>query len=260
MKLITLFFQTVGGKSIGRLVNGIAVRESKIKGKNPETGELEEKTEYSVQLGHYGTGQWCAKVGMLRKEPPIVKSGKVFNASLVALPNTKKQLPEDPSIFYVLALKTDDADTRILVRVNTEGKYKEGAIGAYPKGEDELPHGWGRHTGPDGGGESFWHDGLVTMAPGDLLPVQPEGGAPEDVIGLYFDANKGLGIVSVAEYQRLVAQTIVAPTVIAPKVSAPPAPVVVAIVTSGPASPVESATKKPRAKSAKAKVAAQTAE
>ena len=209
MKLITLFFQAIGGKLIGRLVNGIAVREI----------PKDKETQQCIQLGHYGKDQWCAKVGMLRKDPPVVRNGKVYDAVIVSLPNTKKQNPEDPSIFYVLgAVKADDNDTRILVRVNTEGTYKNGSIGSYPKDADELPHGWGKHTGPDGGGESFWHDGLVTMAPGDILPIQPEGGVPEDVIGLYYDTKKGLGIVSVSEYQRLAALATAKPVV----VSAPP--------------------------------------
>jgi len=253
MKLITLFFLTVGGKSIGRLVNGIAVREIPTKG-----GE----TQQSIQLGHYGAGQWSARVGFLKKDeergkfPPAVKSGKVFEATLVALPNTKKRTPEDPSIFYVLGLSKDDADTRILVRINTEGRYKEGAIGAYPKGEDELPHGWGKHTGPDGEGESFWHDGLVVMVPGDVLPVQPEGGAPEDVIGLYYDSKRGLCIVPVAEYQRLAALAAAKSAAVKPATPAVSAPSAEATpVVAGPAPEAKPASKKPKAKTTKVKTA-----
>lgn len=249
MKCITLFFQAIAGKLIGRLANGIAVRDIK-KG---------EDSQQAVQLGHYGAGQWCAKVGFLKKEPPTVKNGKVFEASIVALPNTKKRAPEDPSTFCVLAaVKADDNDTRILVRVNTEGTYKTGSIGNYPKDADELPHGWGKHTGPDGGGESFWYDGLVAMSPGDLIPVQPEGGAPEDVIGLFYDPKKGLGIISVAEYQRLAALATTKAAAASPTVPATPvapAPPAEASV-SGPA-PEAKSVKKPKVKKAKSAAAAE---
>lgn len=217
MKFMTLFFMQMGGKPIGKITNGIAVRDFK-KG---------EDTQKAAFLGRFGEGQHCSRVGFLRKDPPAVTNGKVFEGRLEALENTRKLGPEDPDVFYVLAAQKDAADTRILVRVNTEGvgTSDPDANGTWWKEDNVLPYGWGKRTGTDGA-TSTWLDGFIAMAPREGLFIRPEGGY--DLV-LYYHEAKGLCLVSPEEYDRLpkpvvleapVPQPVVAPIAPAESVTA----------------------------------------
>lgn len=233
MKFMTLYFVQMSGKLIGKIANGIAVRDFK-KG---------EETLKAAFLGRFGEGQHCARIGFLRKDPPTVNNGKVFEGRLEALENTRKKGPEDPDIFYVLAAPKPEVDEHILVRVNTEGLglSDSDVSGTWWKEDSILPFGWGDRNGANGN-KSTWLDGLIRMSPGESLFVRPEGGF--DIV-LHYDKAKGLCLISVEEHDRMPKPVVEVPVVLeVPTIVASASVAEPAVMTPSSAKPKRSHHKK----------------
>lgn len=185
-KCLTLSFTLVAGRLLGEFKAGFRVTE------------IGNGSKFGVHLGAKGEGAWYRNIEFLRKTPPEVKETKkgdtvvarrIYEANLVELEGEGKE--HELRTFYVLAGHIEDevGSDGILLRVNTKGIPTAKAVGEwkYPNGRETESKllGWG--TRAEGDEKSCWWDGIVTLYPGNVLWVRPEGG---EEIPIYYDPKK----------------------------------------------------------------------
>lgn len=155
--------------SAGRISEGIAVEESKI--------------GLFVFLGEEGRGRQYEKVGFFPNSPAEVKKGRVYEAHPVKI--TINRGTEREKCFYALAKpNTDNNDQRVLVRVST---YRRDvvSVGGWQaiKGQpQDFVVGYGAYG--DDGENGRWADGLVIMAPRDVICIKEHYALSYDAEGL----------------------------------------------------------------------------
>lgn len=164
--------------------------------------QADNKLGLVVFLGEEGRGRRYEKVGLFRKNPAEVINGKIMEAHPVPITINKDTNHE--RTFCTLA-KPHNGSDKVLVRINTVGPYTRNTHGGWTEVEGEpetLVRGWGARG--DAGRIGGWDDGLVTMSPGDVLEVKPEGGHKVSTYALWYDED-GLQSATWENYENLMA-------------------------------------------------------
>lgn len=173
----------------GKILEGIALKN-------------DEKLGLVVFLGEEGRGRRYEKVSLGRHRSAEAVNGKVMEANPVKITLPAKDgKPE--KVFYVLE-KPRSEDGRVLVRVNTSWCYTKHSGGGWSTlaGTPEtLIKGYGAHG--LAGRIGNWDDGLVSMRPGDVLRVKPEGGHKVDSFALWVDENNKPQTATLEDWENL---------------------------------------------------------
>lgn len=138
----------------------------------------------ALYLGEDGPRRHRLKVPFCRTTPPQQSAQeqagysmrKVRDVTPIEAFRAREGRP--PVKHWVLA-RSSGKDIRVLVRIKTLASftpYTEGRWETVDGTPEELAKGWGAHGA--GGVMGTWDDGLVVMAPGDILRVHPEGLSP----------------------------------------------------------------------------------
>ena len=175
----------------GKITKGISVQKDK-------------KLGTAICLGEMGHARRYEKVGLFRRNPPEVKSGKVYEAHPLKM--TAYHEMGRRRFFYVLEKPENDRDERVLIRVDTRWLYTKNSGGwcETEKGNPEtLVTGYGAYgiIGQDG----HWDELLVVMNPGDILKVKPEGGHRTKFFAILYKED-GLHTMPFEEYENIKAE------------------------------------------------------
>jgi hypothetical protein len=152
-----------------------------------------------IYLGEEGRGRRYEKISLARREPAVLKDGRIYEAHPLRITVGKA---ENEKSFFVLARPRNPQDPRALVRVCTCACYTRHSHGYWEavKGNPiTIVAAHGAHG--DAGRLGTWDDGLVLMTPGDVLKVQPEGGYKTRPYAIIMDLQKGLSICPFADYE-----------------------------------------------------------
>ncbi len=159
-----------------------------------------------VSLGQdgRGAGNYQEKVELLRKNPPEIKEGAIFDAHPVKITANLEQ----DRYFYMLA-KPTEPDPRFIVRILTRWVYAYRTHGKWRtiKGNPEdLVVGCGTddiviRQNPT------WYDGIVLFSPGDAVRVKPEGAHENEKYALVCDED-GMHDLFFGEYKNKFATVI----------------------------------------------------
>lgn len=164
----------------------------------------DEKLGKIIYLGEFGRGRRYEKVGLLRKDPAEIIDGKILEAHPVKI--TVNRGTDKERSFFVLAKPNaeQEKDKRVLVRIDTSYTYTRGTAGGWKTkagSPQELIKGYGAHG--IAGRIGNWDDGLVLVAPGDVLRIKPEGGYKSSAYALFFDENGELATMVWEDYEAM---------------------------------------------------------
>jgi hypothetical protein len=153
-----------------------------------------------IFLGEEGRGCRYEKVSLSRRHPACVVSGKVHDCHPEWI--TVGQGQNERS-FLVLSKPRNPQDPRALVRVCTYGRFARDTCGYWEalRGNPiTIVSGYGAYGYTRG--RITWDDGLVLMAPGDVIEVRLADGDPQTLV---YDLKKGLFIRPFSEVKTAVA-------------------------------------------------------
>jgi hypothetical protein len=155
-----------------------------------------------VFLGEEGRGRRYEKVGLSRRNPAEVVSGRVMNANPVKITLPAKDgKPE--KVFFVLE-RTTTVTQDVLVRINTNGGYIRNGRGYWDAVSGDpvnLAGGYGAFG--DAGRIGNWNDGLVVIHPGDVVRIHPSRSWGQGDSALWLDEFGQLHNASWQDYENL---------------------------------------------------------